>query len=106
MPITLALKLLSYPAWQAQVDGREVHFEVQPVTARLLLPLPAGTHRVEIRFRRTWDRTAGDAISAISCIALLGFAVRKPRGGAAASCGANFRVQSSGLWVNFFLPLL
>jgi len=74
MPVTLALKLLSYPAWQAQVDGREVRFEVQPTTARLLLPLPAGTHRVEIRFRRTWDRAAGNAISAISCIALLGFA--------------------------------
>ncbi len=72
-PVTLALKLLSYPAWQVQVDGREVGFGSQPVTARMLLPLNAGTHRVEIRFRRTWDRTAGDAISALSGIALLGF---------------------------------
>jgi hypothetical protein len=73
-PVTLALKLMSYPAWQVQVDGREVGFQVQPVTARMLLPLSAGTHRVEIRFRRTRDRTAGDAISVLSGIALLGFA--------------------------------
>jgi len=36
---------------------------------------------VEIRFRRTWDRTVGDAISSLSCVALLGFvyANRKTR---------------------------
>jgi hypothetical protein len=73
-PVTLAVKLLSYPAWRVQVDGGEVGFDVQPVTARMLLPLDVGTHRVEIRFRRTWDRTAGDAISVLSCVALLGFA--------------------------------
>jgi hypothetical protein len=74
VPVTLALKLLSYPAWRAQVDGREVGFGAQPVTARMLLPLNAGTHRVEIRFRHTWDRAAGDAISVLSCLGLLGFA--------------------------------
>ena len=31
------------------------------MTAQMLLPLAPGNHRVEIRFRRTWDRTAGDA---------------------------------------------
>ena len=72
-PVTLALKLLAFPAWQALVDGREVSLGVQPDTGRLLLPLPAGTHQTEIRFRRTWDRTAGDAISALSCVALLIF---------------------------------
>jgi len=73
-PVTLALKLLSYPAWQVQVDGREVGFGVQPVTTRMLLPLNAGTHRVEIHFGRTWDRTAGDTISVLTSVALLGFA--------------------------------
>jgi uncharacterized membrane protein YhaH (DUF805 family) len=80
-PVTLALRLLSYPAWQARVDGGEARLGAQPGTARLLLDLPAGTHLVEIRFRRTWDRTVGNAISAFSCVALLalGYGVRRRR---------------------------
>lgn len=81
-PVTLALRLLNYPAWEARVDGASAHFDVQPVTAQLLLPLPPGEHRVEIQFRRTWDRTAGGAISALTAVALLGsaWAFRKRRG--------------------------
>jgi 6-pyruvoyl-tetrahydropterin synthase related domain len=73
-PVTLALRLLSYPAWGVRVDAVSARFDVQSVTARLLLPLPRGTHRVEVRFRRTWDRTAGNAISALTAAALLAFA--------------------------------
>jgi hypothetical protein len=81
-PVTLALRLLNYPAWEARVDGASAHFDVQPVTARLLLPLPPGPHRVEIEFRRTWDRAAGGAISALTAVMLLGsaWAFRKRRG--------------------------
>jgi hypothetical protein len=40
----------------------------------MLVQVPAGQHHVEVDFRRTWDRTAGAAISGISAILLLGFA--------------------------------
>jgi hypothetical protein len=69
-PVTLALRLLAYPAWSARVDGREVHIDAQPQTDQLLLALRAGTHRVEIDFRETWDRAVGDVISAIALLAL------------------------------------
>jgi hypothetical protein len=36
--------------------------------------VPAGSHRVEVNFRRTWDRTAGATISCFSVILLLGCA--------------------------------
>lgn len=79
--VTLALRLLNYPAWEARVDGANARFDVRPVTAQLLLPLPPGKHRVEVQFRRTWDRAVGGAISALTAIALVAFwwACRKRR---------------------------
>jgi hypothetical protein len=76
-PVTLALRLLDYPAWGVRVDGKEAQVNPRVVTAQMLLPLPAGTHRVEIAFDRTWDRTAGGAISAITAFVLLGFTTRR-----------------------------
>ena len=69
--ITLAVKLLNYPAWEVRVDGQEIRTESAPDTGQMLVDLPAGSHRVAIRFRRTWDRTAGAGISALSACALL-----------------------------------
>jgi len=75
-PIRLAPRLLAYPAWQVKVDGKNTTYEAHPDTAQMIIPIPSGDHRVEIRFRRTWDRTAGGAISILSAAVLLGFAIR------------------------------
>jgi hypothetical protein len=80
--VTLAMRLLNYPAWEVQVDGASSRAGSLPETAQLLVQLPSGLHAVRVRFRRTWDRTAGDAISVFFALALLGFASlarRKPR---------------------------
>jgi hypothetical protein len=74
MPVTLAVRLIDYPAWKVQVDGKDVTPDLQPETGQILLPLPAGIHRVEVVFRRTWDRTTGGAISGLTALALVGFA--------------------------------
>ncbi len=58
-PVTLALRLVNYPAWRTRVDGAIAEATSQPETARMLLQVPAGRHDVDIRFRRTPDRTAG-----------------------------------------------
>lgn len=73
-PVTLALRILSYPAWQIDVDGHEIRPAAQPGTGQILVSLPAGTHQIAAHFRRTWDRTAGDTISAVTFIILLAFA--------------------------------
>jgi 6-pyruvoyl-tetrahydropterin synthase-like protein len=78
-PVTLALRLVNYPAWEAQVDGASLRPQSQPSTAQLLLPLPPGPHHVEVRFRRTPDRTAGASISALSALALLAAAMATRR---------------------------
>jgi hypothetical protein len=88
-PVTLALRLISYPAWEVQVDGSDVGTRAEPATAQILLALVPGKHRVEIRFRRTGDRTAGDVISLLSALALLGFGlIKRRRATARAAAGA------------------
>jgi hypothetical protein len=73
VPVTLALRLLDYPAWGVRVDGKEARVDSHPMTAQMLLPLPAGAHRIEIGLRRTPDRLEGGAISAVTLAALLAF---------------------------------
>jgi hypothetical protein len=79
-PVTLALRLLNYPAWTVQIDGAMVDPGSEPGIARMLVSVPAGQHRVEVNFRRTWDRTAGAAISGFSLILLIGCAAFALRG--------------------------
>ena len=74
----------------------------------MLLSLPQGSHEVEVRFRRTWDRIAGGAISLLSGLGLLGYAWNSRRraarlGGAFSDAGCGRYLI--GLWVNFFSPL-
>jgi hypothetical protein len=76
-PETLAVKLLNYPAWDVHVDGIQIHPGAWHDTGQMLVTLPRGAHRIEIQFRRTWDRTAGGAISIVSAISLLAFLTRK-----------------------------
>ncbi len=71
---TLALKLLNYPAWQAEVNGKEIATMSKPGTEQMLLPLPAGSSHVEVRFSRTPDRTLGDALSLLTAAALAALA--------------------------------
>ena len=78
-PVNLAVRLINYPAWDVRVDGKTAHPESLEKTAQMVLPLPAGTHRVDIRFRRTWDRSSGAALSALSAIGLLGFVFLRRR---------------------------
>ena len=55
----LALRLFRYPAWRVEVNGRAVETAARAETGQMLVPVAAGMNRVEIRFVRTWDRTAG-----------------------------------------------
>jgi hypothetical protein len=73
-PLRLALRLVNYPAWEERVDGERARSDSEPTTAELLLPLAAGAHQVEVRFDRTWDRTVGTVISALSVMAVVTWA--------------------------------
>lgn len=70
-PLTLAPKLLNYPAWEVQVDGNNETAGTASQTGQILVPLKAGSHHIELQFRRTRDRTVGIVISALSIVCLL-----------------------------------
>jgi hypothetical protein len=71
-PVRLAVRLLSYPAWSVEVNGKAVKPELAGTTAQIILQANAGTQRIRIKFVRTPDRTLGGAISAGAGIVLLG----------------------------------
>jgi hypothetical protein len=73
--VALALRLLKYPAWETRIDGVGVQTGGRRETAQMLVQVPPGSHRLEVFFRRTPDRTAGAAISGLSAVVLLGSAI-------------------------------
>lgn len=87
--VTLALKLVSYPAWRVEVNGRPVTVESRPQTAQMLLALPPGSSRVAAHFTRTPDRTIGGAISAATALLLSGLLLTRRRPALGAGSGSG-----------------
>jgi hypothetical protein len=67
----LALKLFPYPAWKIEVNGHQAEPVPRQATGQMLIRVQPGMNRVQIRFIRTWDRTAGAVISGLSGALLL-----------------------------------
>jgi hypothetical protein len=65
-PDQLALRLVRYPAWRVEVNGRVVETSARAETGQMLVPVAAGMNRVEIRFARTGDRALGGWISIVA----------------------------------------
>jgi hypothetical protein len=62
----LAVRLVDYPAWQVTVNGQPMVAQHATGTSQMVIPVPAGESRIEIRFARTLDRTIGGWISVLS----------------------------------------
>jgi hypothetical protein len=67
----LKLRLLQYPAWRVEVNGRVVETAAREGTGQMLVPVGAGMNRVEIRLVRTWDRSLGGWISLLAAIVMI-----------------------------------
>jgi hypothetical protein len=63
-PEKLRIRLLNYPAWRVQLNGREITAGTQPVTGEILIPVDTGSNRVRLAFVQTEDRLIGDLVSA------------------------------------------
>jgi hypothetical protein len=77
-PGKLVVRLFDYPAWHVEVNGHPVASETHEVTGQLMIPVEAGQNQVRITFIRTWDRTVGGIISALTAVFVLivGFFMR------------------------------
>jgi hypothetical protein len=62
-PLRLALRLLNYPAWRVEVNGKAVELERVDDVNQMVIPVDAGDSVIRVRFVRTWDRQVGNAIS-------------------------------------------
>ncbi len=69
--MTVNLKLLAYPAWQASVNGEPAALQDNSETGQIMMVLPAGESRTEIKFAQTWDRVVGTEISIGSGVVLI-----------------------------------
>jgi len=78
-PVTVALRLLNYPAWRVDVNGKEVSAFSNRKTGQMLLALPAGDNRVLVAFTRARDRLWSDAVSGMAALALLAAGVASRR---------------------------
>lgn len=78
-PDQVVLRLFRYPAWHAEVNGREVETSLRQSTGQMLVPVSEGMNRVEIRFMRTWDRAAGAWISLVTAAGVISWIVWRQR---------------------------
>jgi hypothetical protein len=78
-PGQLVLRLFNYPAWRVEVNGQVVSPSTREVTGQMLIPVQTGESRVQIRFKRTWDRTAGGVISGVTAFSVGCFVMLRRR---------------------------
>jgi hypothetical protein len=69
-PLRLGLRVLNYPAWYVEVNGKRIAPQKADESGQMIVPVPPGESRVEVRFARTADRSAGDALSFASMLGL------------------------------------
>jgi 6-pyruvoyl-tetrahydropterin synthase-like protein len=72
-PAKLVLRLFNYPAWRVEINGHITSAETEDVTGQMTIPVGPGENRIRLKFVRTWDRTAGAAISALAVLLVLVF---------------------------------
>jgi 6-pyruvoyl-tetrahydropterin synthase related domain len=70
-PVRVALRLLNYPAWHVELNGKTVTPQHAESSGQMVLSLTAGTQRITARFVRTPDRKVGIAISWAALLTLL-----------------------------------
>jgi hypothetical protein len=84
-PARLALRLLNYPAWRVEVNGKPIVPGRLDNFNQMVIPIATGHSSIRIRFARTPDRTLGMLISILSVLLafFLLFADRRRRPAAA-----------------------
>ena len=70
-PLKIGLRLLDYPAWRVQLNGKLTSPGRGETNSQMIFSLGPGTQRITVRFVRTPDRKVGIAISLAAVLILL-----------------------------------
>jgi hypothetical protein len=70
-PVRVALRLLDYPGWRVEVNGKVVTPQHAESNGEMILGLPAGAQHITVKFVRTPDRLLGIFISVAGLLATL-----------------------------------
>jgi hypothetical protein len=65
-PARIALRVLNYPAWRVEVNGKGIDAERMDDVNQMVVPVGAGISEIRVRFVRTGDRKAGNTITLVS----------------------------------------
>ncbi|HUB18928.1 MAG TPA: 6-pyruvoyl-tetrahydropterin synthase-related protein [Acidobacteriaceae bacterium] len=68
------LRLMDYPAWQVTLNGSALRARPHRIDGLLVVPIAAGTTRIDIRWRITPDQAAGIALSLVALAITLALA--------------------------------
>lgn len=90
--INVLSNTIFFPGWRVFANGQEIPIEFQDQNYRGLITfrLPAGEYQVQVKFGRTKDRKAAEAVSLLSWVLFLGLIIL-PRIGSGRKLG---RVQN------------
>ena len=80
---SVAVRLLNYPAWQIEVNGKRTNPERMDDINQMVIPVEPGISLIRIRFMRTPDRVIGNLVSGFSsliCAMIFYFGRRKKDG--------------------------
>jgi 6-pyruvoyl-tetrahydropterin synthase related domain len=71
----VALRLLNYPAWRVEVNGRAIAPERMDDFNVMVIPVERGSSVIRVWFARTVDRTVGIWVSVIAMMVVVGLMV-------------------------------
>jgi hypothetical protein len=72
-PALLDIATFYYPGWKAEIDGKEVTVGIRKTSGTILVAVPKGEHRVEMKFTDTPLRVYGKYVTLASSVLLLLF---------------------------------
>jgi hypothetical protein len=68
---TIEISTFFFPGWEARINGRQVPMEAAQDSGLIRLQVPAGEHRLDLKFGRTPVRAAADTMSVLMALSLV-----------------------------------